>query len=283
MQTNAELHSDQIDYWNGAGGSRWVQRQAATDVMLAPFADLLLAESGLQAGDAVVDLGCGCGATTAAVAARVGEAGRVLGLDVSAPMLAQTRERLSAFSNATCVCADAASHAVEPPADHVVSRFGVMFFGDPAAAFANVRRWLKPGGRLTFMCWRPIQENPWMQVPLHAAYTHVPRLPKPDPEAPGPFSFADPARVRRILSQAGFAAPAIRPFDRKVDLACGRGLPDAVRNAMTIGATSRAVQDQPDDVQRRVADAIGEALAPFVSGAEVPLDAAVWVVTTQRD
>jgi len=113
MQTTAELHSDQIDYWNGAGGSRWVQRQAATDVMLAPFADLLLAESGLQAGDAVVDLGCGCGATTAAVAARVGETGRVLGLDVSAPMLAQARERLSAFPNATCVCADAACHAVE--------------------------------------------------------------------------------------------------------------------------------------------------------------------------
>ena len=149
----------------------------------------------------------------------------MLGLDISAPMLARARERSAGLGNTDYIVADAAAHPFPAPAfDLLFSRFGVMFFGDPTAAFTNLKRALKPGGRLAFACWRKIDENPWMQVPLHAAYNHVPRLPKQGPDDPGPMSFADPERVTRILTAAGFATPRFTPAEVMLDIAAGKGL-----------------------------------------------------------
>ena len=279
MKSPAESHRDQIAYWNGTGGMHWVEEQARTDVVLAPVLEALLARAGVAPGEAVLDIGCGCGASTAELAMRVGPAGRVLGLDVSEPMLARARERSRGLANVEYLCRDAAAHEFPAPfADLMVSRFGVMFFGDPLSAFANLRRALKPTGRIVFACWRPIDENPWMRVPLQAAYAHVPRLPPAAPEDPGPFSFADPERVSRILTAAGFTAPRLTPVDLTVDIAAGRGLEDAVHQALSIGATSRALQDQPASLRALVAGAIRAALAPHVSGSSVPLGAAIWLV-----
>ena len=215
MSNPTDQHRDQIEYWNGAGGLRWVNQQKHTDFMLAPVADILLAKAGVARGASVLDLGCGCGSTTEALSDLVGPAGKVMGLDVSAPMLGIAAQRLAQRKNVDLICADAAQHAFPTPVvDVLVSRFGVMFFGDPTAAFVNFGKALKPGGRLVFTCWRKIDENPWMRVPLHAVYEHVPRLPKPGPEDPGPFSFADVERVKRILVDAGFSVPRISPRDR---------------------------------------------------------------------
>jgi SAM-dependent methyltransferase len=281
MTQTATSHQDQISYWNGPGGAKWVAQQERTDRMLAPVADLLVAHAKIPVGGTVIDIGCGCGATTLALAELVGPKGHVTALDVSAPMLEVARQRLAGRGTVECILGDAQTHAFAPgTADLLFSRFGVMFFGDPTAAFANMRRALKPGGRVVFACWRPIGENPWMQVPLHAAYQHVPRMPKPGPEEPGPYSFADPERVTRILTGAGFAPPRFTPHDVTVDLASGGGIDDAVDQACEIGATSRAIQDQPEDKIAAVRASIREALVPHVTPAGVTLGGAIWLVDT---
>jgi len=275
-----ERNADQIAYWNGAGGRHWASRQEHQDIVLAPILAAVLARAGVRPGERVVDIGCGCGASAIELGRLVAPAGRVLGLDVSGPMLARAAERLSPDLPVELVQADATTYAFAPDSfDLVFSRFGVMFFAEPARSFANLRRALRPGGRLAFACWRAPRENPWMMVPLHAAYEHVPRLPQLGPEDPGPFSFADPARVERILGEAGFSAIALQPFDLALDIATGKGLDAGVNAALEIGATSRAIDGQPAKVLAAVAQSIRKALAPHQQGGAVPLAGAVWLVT----
>jgi SAM-dependent methyltransferase len=279
MTDATTLHQDQIEYWNGRGGENWVSQQAQTDLMLAPVSDILLAHAGIAPGTTVLDLGCGCGTTTESIARLVGPAGKVIGFDVSKPMLDVAARRLGARTNVTLICADAATYGFTPlSVDILTSRFGVMFFGDPRAAFANFGRALKPGGRLVFTCWQKIDENPWMQIPLLAAYAHVPRLPKPAPEDPGPFAFADTERVTRILTGAGFTNLRFTPRTLPIDIAGGHGLEDAVEQAAHIGATSRALDGQPETAQRAALSAVREALRPYATPTGVLLKGTIWIV-----
>jgi SAM-dependent methyltransferase len=198
-------------------------------------------------------------------------------------MLTLAAERLRGFANTTCLLGDAAELPLrDRGADLIVSRFGVMFFGDPVAAFANLRTGLAPGGRVRFACWRPIQENPWLQVPLHAVYEHAPRLPKPDPEEPGPFSFADVDRVTPILTSAGFTPPSFTPLDLELDLAAGGTLEDAILHASGMGPAKRALADQPENVRTAAIESIRRALAPHASTKGVRLPAAIWLVAVDR-
>jgi SAM-dependent methyltransferase len=279
MKTASEWHRDQVAYWNGAAGENWVREQARTDRMLAPVAEALYAQAAPRAGETVLDVGCGNGETCLEWARRVGPSGRVIGLDVSAPMLGVAKRRAAGASNIEFILADAAEHRFAAPvADLMVSRFGVMFFGNPTAAFANLKRGLKPGGRLAFACWRKFDENPWMQVPLRAAYQHVPRLPQLEPEEPGPFSFADTERVTRILTGAGWAKPRFTPVDVAIDLAGGGGLDAALQQATTIGPTSGALRDQPAAARDAAIAAIRTVLAPHKKAGRVALTGAIWLV-----
>ncbi|MEI9985485.1 MAG: class I SAM-dependent methyltransferase [Aliidongia sp.] len=278
MSDTRDLQAEQVAYWNGAGGAHWVAQQEQTDRVMAEIAALALARADARPGEVVIDVGCGCGATTIGLAKAVQPGGRVVALDVSAPMLDRARERMAA-ANVEFMLADAATHPfAETAADLLFSRFGVMFFGDPTAAFANLRRALKPGARVVFACWREPAANPWMMVPLAAAYEHVPRLPKPGPEDPGPYSFSDAARVERILTDAGYVEPSFEPVDLTMDLAVGGGLDAAVSYVLAIGATSRAIEGQPAEMLAKVTESVGRALAPFVQGNKVPLPAAIWIV-----
>jgi SAM-dependent methyltransferase len=279
----APVHADnvaQAEYWSGAAGQRWIDHQEHQDQVLRPVSDRLIAAAGAKPGERVIDVGCGCGATTIDFAARVTPGGEVVGLDVSEPMLARARERASEDLPARFVHGDATVHDFAPEwADLIVSRFGVMFFADPARSFTNLRKALKPGGRLVFACWREARQNPFFIAPLREALKHAPPLPETDPEAPGPFAFADEARVRRILTEAGYADIALTPHDLDLDIAAGGGLERAVAAALAIGPTSRMLSEQSEAVRAAAVADIRKALAAHLHGASVPLGAAIWIVT----
>ena len=277
------FNEEQRERWNGIDGEYWTSHQDHLDRTLAPVLGPLLEFAAPRAGSTAIDVGCGCGATTIELARAVGPSGRVVAIDLSGPMLALAAERLRKFANTTCRLGDATELPLNDlGADLIVSRFGVMFFGDPVAAFANLRTGLAAGGRLRFACWRPIHENPWLQIPLHAVYEHAPRLPKPDPEEPGPFSFADTARVTRILTAAGFTAPSFTPLDIEMDIAAGGALEDAVIQSSAMGPAKKALVDQPDDIRAAAMESIRRALAPYASAAGVKLPGAVWLVAADR-
>jgi ubiquinone/menaquinone biosynthesis C-methylase UbiE len=275
-----EKNADQAAYWNGPGGRHWTDRQEIQDAILAPVSETLIARAAIAPGERVVDIGCGCGGTTLALAAQIGSSGHALGLDISAPMLARAQERTPPGAPVRWIAADATVYPFESGgADLLFSRFGVMFFADPALSFANIRMALRSGGRLAFACWREPRQNPWLMLPLQAAYRHAPRLPELGPEDPGPFSFASEERVNRVLKTAGFSSIAMQPVDLQLDIAVGRGLDAAVEGALEIGPASRALQDQPSEIRAAAAGAIRAALAPYQRGDAVPLDAAIWIVT----
>ncbi len=271
--------ADQTAYWNGPGGRRWTERSDAPEAIFAPIAELLYARARLAPGERVIDVGCGGGVTTLAIAAQVGAAGGVIGVDVSALMIARAIERAGATSAAKFVLADAGSHDFSPGwANLLFSRFGVMFFADPVASFANLRKGLARGGRVVFACWREARRNPWQTIALKAACKHAPRLPEVGPEDPGPFSFADEARVRRILGEAGFETIALTPVDLELDVAAGQGLETALATMQQIGAASRALEGQPEALRAAAVAEIRAALAPHQRGLSVPLGAAIWIV-----
>lgn len=280
MPSGDDRNAEQIDYWNGPGGRHWVDRQQMQDLVLAPVSDILVDRAEPRQGERVVDIGCGCGATTMAFAEQVGSAGHVLGVDVSAPMLARARELAPAGAPVEFALADATVHAFAPQSfDLLVSRFGVMFFAQPALSFANMRKALRPGGRVAFACWRTPRDNPWLMVPLQAAYKHVPKMPELGPEDPGPFSFAKEERVQRILREAGFSSIALERRDISLDVSAGQGLEVAVKSSLELGPASRALEGQPPEAIAAAADSIRAALAPFVQDNKVPLGGSIWIVT----
>lgn len=284
-------NAEQIAYWNGNAGQRWTERQQVQDILLAPISKVVIERADARPGERVIDVGCGCGDSTLTLAERVGGSspagrgtGHVTGIDVSEPMLARARERTPTGAPVTFIAADAATHAFQQASvDLLFSRFGVMFFARPDLAFANLRTTLRPDGRLVFVCWRTLAENPWFGLPLEAVYRHVAKLPASGPEDPGPFSFADEARVRRILTAAGFRDIDLEPVDTELDLACGAGLDGAVATAMSLGPAGRALDGQPDEKRSAAAREMQRMLEPYRVGANVRLGAAVWIVTARPD
>jgi SAM-dependent methyltransferase len=282
MDIAHQANADQIAYWNGPNGQRWTDRQATQDVLLAPVAQLLIDRISPKAGDRIVDIGCGCGAISIALAARVAPDGFVLGVDISAPMLERARQLAPKGLPVHFALGDATVYPFEPANfDLVVSRFGVMFFADPVLSFGNLRKALRPNGRVVFACWREPRENPWMLAPLQAIYRHVPRLPPVGPEDPGPFAFASEERVKRILREAGYADLAMDACNIALDIAIGRGLDAAADAALEIGPSARALEGHPAEVRSAARASVRELLAPYVRGETVPLPGAIWIVSAR--
>lgn len=273
----------EADYWNGKGGLRWADNHERHDALLRPISERLIELADARPGEFVLDVGCGCGATTLDLALRVAPEGEALGLDVSEVLLRRARERAPEDMPARFIHADATVYEAPPgEIDLVASRFGVMFFADPEKTFANLRAGLKPGGRLAFACWRAARDNPWLIVPLRAAAAHAPPLPELGPEDPGPFAFADESRVRRLLSDAGYVDIEVTPENFDLDVGVGEGLNSAVDIALTLGPASRMLEDQPETTRAAAAAAIRKALEAHTVGDRVPLGAAVWFVTARN-
>ena len=271
----------QAEHWNtGDGVAHWITNQARYDRMHAPFTALILDAAALRPGGNVLDVGCGCGGTTLA-AARLVAPGQAAGLDLSAPMLARARADAEAASLANAVFqqGDAQVHPLEPGTfGTVISRFGVMFFADPVAAFANIRSATRPGGRLVFACWQPMAANQWMLVPGAALAEHLP-LPDPGPaDAPGMFAFADPDRLRPILAAAGWRDIEISSEHASILVGGGASVDDAVEflRTATMGRTMLAGADAA--TADRALASLRAALTPYADADGLHLDAAVWLV-----
>lgn len=273
-------NADQIAYWNAAAGETWASLQDRLDRQLAPLG--LRARQALapRPGEQILDVGCGAGQTTLDLAEAVMPGGTVLGVDISRPMLDLARRRAAGVAGVSFQEADAQTFAFAPASfDAAFSRFGVMFFADPVAAFRNIARALKPGGRLAFVCWRTPQENVFMSLPMAAAASVLPPpdAPPPPPAAQGPFAFADAAHVREILGKAGFGGIEIAAHDQKI----GSGdLDTTLEVALKIGPLGAMLREHPDR-RDAVIDALREALRPHLDAGGVRLDSASWIVTAR--
>jgi SAM-dependent methyltransferase len=272
---------DQVAYWNGPAGERWTREQEGFDGLLRPFGQAALDAANVAAGEAVADVGCGCGDSSLALSAIVGSRGHVVGVDVSAPMLARAKERCARCPNASFVLGDASSGLLPRGGfDLLFSRFGVMFFQDPTRAFARLRDALRADGRIAFVCWRALSDNPWASVPFDAV---ADVLGRPEPQAadePGPFAFGDPGRVRGILESAGLREIKVEPFDRPVVFGASGFRDDAVDEIVRLGPVARLlVERNQSDIDRALMAIRG--VIPDYERPEggVHFPAAVWVVT----
>lgn len=268
-------NAQQVAYWNEQAGPTWADLQGPLDRQLAPLGRRVMAELDLGPGRRVLDVGCGAGETTLALAATGAEA---LGVDISRPLLEVAKARSQGLANVSFLEADAQAHAFAEPFDAIFSRFGVMFFSDPVAAFANLRGALKPGGRLAFVCWRRPDENPVLTAPMQAALAHIPPPPPPaDPTAPGPFAFADPERILAILTAAGFAEVAVTPHDEKIG---GNDLDTTVGLSLKVGPLGALLRENPDK-REAVIGAVRDFLSQHLTPDGVKLGSATWIVTAR--
>lgn len=268
---------DQAQLWNGPAGRAWVDGQAMMDQMLHPFQERLVAAVAAQQGERVLDVGCGTGAVTLAIARQQRPGGAVTGIDISAPMLAAAEARLRmAGLTAHFLRADAESHDFTAGGfDRVVSRFGVMFFGQPVAAFANLRRATRPGGALHFFAWRGVTENSFMTLAERVAGPLLPALPPRQPGAPGQFAFADHDHVQEILRQSGWGGIDIAP----VDVECSLPTDQLPAYLTRFGALGRVMEGLEPGRRQDVLAHLLNAFAPFIQAEKVLFTAACWQVT----
>jgi SAM-dependent methyltransferase len=276
-----DSNQDQIEYWNGAAGERWASHQAVIDRALQPFGEAALDRLRPSAGERILDVGCGAGESVLAIARRLERSGEVVGIDASRPLLRRACEWAQHLVNVSFIEGDAATYDFTRRFNAQFSRFGVMFFSDPVAAFQNLRRGLDPGGRLSFVCWQGLEENAWCSIPLAAARSLIEVAPPlPAPGAPGPFAFADPRHIKRILSTAGFSQIDVASFHAPVILS-HEGLDAGVEFTLRVGPVSRLMVEQPEQIREKVRKRLRSALAPAATATTVTLDGAAWLVTAR--
>lgn len=274
-----EINQNQKEFWNGPGGEAWVTGQETLDAAMRPVTDVLLKAAAVKPTDRVTDIGCGTGETTLEIAKQAASA---LGVDVSAPMLELARDRAekAGLDNVQFKQRDVQTEELQPDATLAMSRFGVMFFEDSVAAFANIRQQMRSDGRLCFACWKTPRENTWVSLPMSIVRQHVQDDTPPDPHAPGPFAFADDARVRSILEEAGWKDIEFAPVD--FDMAWGESPEAAAHGLIERGPLRRIFVGDPsisEETKQAIIKGIQDALPPSDGG--IFLKGAIWIVTAK--
>ena len=276
MDFSQQTNHEQKELWNGHAGRAWAENQEILDQMFKPFEALLVDAISSKAGGRVLDVGCGAGSITLAIARQLGTKGSCVGIDISTPLLevAQSRAALES-SCADFICADAQTHAFETGSfDTIVSRFGVMFFADPVLAFANLRRAGGNSAELRFIAWRDAAENPFMTTAERAAAPFLPNLPARRRGATGQFAFAERSRVSSILEQSGWGEIDIQP----IDVPCTLPEKELVRYLSRNGPVGLLLQEADELTRKQVLQRVRAAFDPYVYEDEVYFRAACWMV-----
>jgi ubiquinone/menaquinone biosynthesis C-methylase UbiE len=271
--------------WQDENGQRWVRNQARTDAQLNPLSETAVDALRLSPGESVLDVGCGTGQTLLQLRERVGEKGRVVGLDISPPLLEFARARVAGFANIELLLGDAAKVLPQGAMDALFSRFGVMFFDEPQSAFRHLRRALRPKGRVSFLCWQGLDKNPWAAIPLAAVKSLFPELPKLamfEPMQPGPFRFQDPNELGTLLTGAGFAKVEIAPQAHELVLGGTTSLEEATEFTLEIGPAARTLAGASSEQLARAREILLHELGQYLRLEGVVLPAATFLVTAER-
>jgi SAM-dependent methyltransferase len=276
MDAAHRADGEQAALWGGIAGRAWVDVQPVLDHMFKPLEDLLVEAVAAGGAGRVLDVGCGTGSTTLAMARMLDTQGHCVGVDISEPMIAAASARAEREGTpARFICADAQTYPFEPSSfDGIMSRFGVMFFDDFVQAFANLRRAATGDAEMQFIAWRSSADNEFMTVAERAAAPLLPGIPVRKPDGPGQFAFADPLRVQRILQGGGWAEIDIR----SIDATCSFPEKELVRYFTRMGLLGRVLHEVDEQTRARIIDTVREAFDPFVHGADVRFDAACWLV-----
>jgi SAM-dependent methyltransferase len=282
MSQATQVNQAECEFWAAEGPQQYVEHGDRWETMMAPFGAAMFDGVALQPGERVLDVGCGWGATTVEAADRVAPTGSVVGIDFSAPMLAAAAQRTADLANVALLEADAQTYPFEPESyDAVISRFAAMLFDNPPAAFANLHRALKPGGRLAFVCWQDPLKTEWVAVAMAAAVPLVGRPPDlGEPGAPGPFAFADGDRARRLVAAGGFDEVTLEPVTRPQRIADHAD--DAVAFVLSLPETRQLLNGVPEDTVAKVTGALRDAFTPHAGPHGVVTDATAWLVTARR-
>ncbi|HHZ84993.1 MAG TPA: class I SAM-dependent methyltransferase [Gammaproteobacteria bacterium] len=281
----SEVNKNQRDFWSGKGGDIWVERQNAMDTMLSPLGEAALNKLNLNEGENVLDIGCGCGHTTLNIAKRISPDGQVTGLDISEPMLKRAKESANemSISNASFNCVDVQTDDMgEEVYSAAFSRFGVMFFEDPVAAFCNINKSLITGASLSFVCWQSPALNPWQSLFIEAVKKYV-DLPSPPPRSPSPFAFMESEYVSSILEESNFQNIMIEGHEAEVNMFSGRSLSDSVKDYISINpVVSGMLKDSTEQEKTEIINSAIEAFSPYYSAKGLMFPSATWLVTTTK-
>lgn len=282
-QTAPASNADQIAYWNEVGGPKWVRYAHMLDQQLKGVGAATMDAARPDVGECILDIGCGCGATTFSLSRRAGPLATCTGVDISRPMLELARQRAENETDAkvSFLEADAQTHEFPVAQDLIFSRFGVMFFEDPTIAFTNLHRALRPKGRMAFVCWQPLPRNQWISIPMMAALEHVSVDAPPSPNAPGPFAFADPQRVEQILTDSGYHEISVRGLDIEMTLGGGGDAAETVDFLLDLGPLGRLLASESEEKKETVKQAVLRSISGYDGGNGVKMAGAVWIVTAK--
>ncbi len=279
-----DKNAKQKDFWSGKGGDYWVEKQSEMDIMLNPLGEKALAKLDLKSNSEVLDIGCGCGATTLEIAKKVSE-GTVTGLDISVPMLdkAESEASIQGIENVDFKVVDVqVDQMASEKYDYVYSRFGVMFFDDPYEAFKNIFSSIKEGGELSFVCWQDPSLNPWQSLSVQVIREYL-DMPSPPPRSPGPFAFHEKDYVKEILEKSGFSNISFDDNQEDITMFSGKSLQEASEDYLAINpVVTEMLKDSPDDLKAEIVESLKEAFSEFHKGDGLVFPSATWVVSTSK-